>query len=409
MDNSHLIARFSKSLVGRLNADVRSVEALLAVLPKPKIWDVEGRVRGMNLGNSRFQFDFNTQADLLKVLSKRPCHFNNWSFPLERWEPHVGDIFPNTMTFWISVQGIPTHFWLTDIFQEIGRNLGVVRAIDADTARVQVTVNVDEPLKFARKARLPSGEIVKLELKYERLFRWCFNCGHISHEERTCPSLTEAQRQERRAAREAARELTLENHEGRIRTRDSPLRVNPETASIPYRLRRVSEETNTLPEGEHRSHGAWGEYIHGSHHNGRKSERLSPTLRERKDCANVWNRLESSGLEGKERQYADRFGNTLPKGNSSSYTEAPYRKRRYEDSVRASKGIATLPKEVPPAPTMDRRRVPEPESSKAHAFARPQASDPQQTISDPPRRVHVARPLNSSPDHQRSRSIHLNL
>ena len=62
--------------MGRLlNADVRSVEALLAVLPKPKIWDVEGWVRGMDLGNSRFQFDFNTEADLLKVLSKRPCHF----------------------------------------------------------------------------------------------------------------------------------------------------------------------------------------------------------------------------------------------------------------------------------------------------------------------------------------------
>lgn len=167
----------------------------------------------------------------------------------------------------------------------------MVRAIDANTARVQVTVNVDEPLKFARKARLPSGEIVKLELKYERLSRWCFNCGHISHEEQTYPSLTEAQRQERRAAREAARELTLENHEGRIRTRDSPLWVNPETASIPSRLRRVSEETNTLPEGEHRSHGARGEYIHGYHHNGRKSERLSPTLRERKDRANVWNPL----------------------------------------------------------------------------------------------------------------------
>lgn len=95
VDNSHLIARFSRSLVGRLlNADGRSIEALLTVLPRPKIWDVEGRVRGIDLGNSRFQFDFNTEVDLLKVLSKRPCHFNNWSFPLECWEPHVGNSSP---------------------------------------------------------------------------------------------------------------------------------------------------------------------------------------------------------------------------------------------------------------------------------------------------------------------------
>lgn len=78
VDNSELIARFKLSLVGRLfNRERRSVESLIALLPRPSIWDVEGRVRGVDLGNQRFQFDFDSEDDLQKVLSKRPCHYNN--------------------------------------------------------------------------------------------------------------------------------------------------------------------------------------------------------------------------------------------------------------------------------------------------------------------------------------------
>ncbi|KAG7593704.1 hypothetical protein ISN45_Aa01g024890 [Arabidopsis thaliana x Arabidopsis arenosa] len=79
VDNSALIARYRLSLVGC-------------------------RGRGIPLGNSRFQFDFDSERDLLEILRRRPCHFNKWSFALERWEPHVGDIFPNTMTFWIHTE-----------------------------------------------------------------------------------------------------------------------------------------------------------------------------------------------------------------------------------------------------------------------------------------------------------------
>lgn len=104
VDNSQLIARFKLSLVGRLfNKDRRSVETLITLLPRPSIWDVEGRVRGVDLGNQRFQFDFDSEEDLQKVLSKRPCHYNKWSFALERWAPHIGDSFPNTMTFWVQL------------------------------------------------------------------------------------------------------------------------------------------------------------------------------------------------------------------------------------------------------------------------------------------------------------------
>ncbi|XP_018473950.1 uncharacterized protein LOC108845196 [Raphanus sativus] len=110
-DTSDLIEKFKLTLVGRMfHKDGRSVDALLKHMPKRRIWDVEGRVKGTNLGNNKFQFDFDKEEDLQKVLLKRPCHFNKWSFSLERWIPTIKEDFPNKLTFWVVVEGIPSHY-----------------------------------------------------------------------------------------------------------------------------------------------------------------------------------------------------------------------------------------------------------------------------------------------------------
>lgn len=68
-DNSDLIDKFKQTLVGRMfHLDGRSVEALLKHMPRRRICDVEGLVRGTNLGNNKFLFDFDMEEDLEKVL-----------------------------------------------------------------------------------------------------------------------------------------------------------------------------------------------------------------------------------------------------------------------------------------------------------------------------------------------------
>ncbi|KAJ4875132.1 hypothetical protein Rs2_40150 [Raphanus sativus] len=211
VDNSELIAQFKLSLVGRIFNTERSVEALIAILPRPNIWDVEGRVRGLDLGNQRFQFDFESERDLVKVLNKRPCHFNKWAFSLERWIPHVGDTFPNTMTFWVSFIGIPTHFWMDPVFESLGGRLGTVGPIDAKAAKVQVEINMDRPLKFALRAQVPSGEIVPVKVVYSNLHRYCRHCRYVSHEIDSCPQLSEAERKEKSSRIEEDKDISLSN------------------------------------------------------------------------------------------------------------------------------------------------------------------------------------------------------
>lgn len=141
VDNSALLPRLQLSLVGRMfHLGRRSIETLVSLFPIENIWDGEGRVRGVSLGDSHFQFFFEVEVDLLKILNKRPCHFNKWSFALERWQPHIGTTFLATMTFWINLEGIPTEFWVEELLRNFGNSFGTAHRVDTTNGRIQVSV-----------------------------------------------------------------------------------------------------------------------------------------------------------------------------------------------------------------------------------------------------------------------------
>ncbi|KAG2246934.1 hypothetical protein Bca4012_090102 [Brassica carinata] len=148
--------RFKRTLIGRvLHRRGRSVEAMIALLPRARIWNVEGRAREVNLGNGRFRFDFDKEEDLNMVLNKRPCHFNHWILALERWEPSTSENF-----------GVPVHFWNDDI-----------------------SIDADKLLKLEARIEFPNGDFGKVYMKYEGLNRHCFGCKRISHDIYSCLDL----------------------------------------------------------------------------------------------------------------------------------------------------------------------------------------------------------------------------
>lgn len=227
-DNSDLIAKFKLTLIGRMfHSDGRSVEALLKHMPKRRIWDVEGRVRGTNLGNNKFHFDFDKEEDLLKVLDKRPCHFYKWSFSLERWTPTIKEDFPNFLPFWALVSGVPIHYKKPETYESVGKALRVFDKADVERSWVRVFVNGDLPLKLECKVGFENGDIVKVTIQYEDLYRHCFSCKRISHEEGTCPELNDRQRERNRLAR-------IEQKEKEDRAMKEALSLPQRQSSVTY-------------------------------------------------------------------------------------------------------------------------------------------------------------------------------
>ena len=294
------------------------MEALIALLPRPNIWDVEGRARGVDLGNHRFQFDFESEADLQKVLSKRPCHFNKWSFALERWTPHVGDSFPHKMTFWVSATGIPTHFWLEPIFKALGKGLGLVGKVEEKAVKFELELDSERPLKFKLRAQLPSGEIVPVTLEYSNLHRWCHHCRLISHEIDTCPQLTDKQREQ------LAKEKDL--------SRDQVPFPRMEVNRNGENSRRATAPVTKAPLPQERRQG-------------------DHPQRDNRDS--VWKRIDSRYAPRedyrRDHRLAPREQEKLP------HQKETYNKRRYDESFASSKKKRRGKERIEQAPTLKKK------------------------------------------------------
>ena len=281
------------------------MEAMIALLPRARIWNVEGRARGLNLGNGRFQFDFDKEEDLIMVLNKRPCHFNHWIFALERWEPFTSDNFPNTVPFWIKVTGIPVHYWNDQTFDEIAKALGKRVAIDSRNARMQVSIDAEKPLQFERRVGFPNGDVGRVYLEYEGLIRHCFACNRIAHDVYSCPELTQEEREDKiKEYRENnGGGVNDQQNKGRLlantRSNNRSNNKRPRSPSDDGQNRSPSRSLNTgFSRGEKRSKDSASYWTSRNQEDPRKPPMDSEQRRENRydrfssRNASVWNRLD---------------------------------------------------------------------------------------------------------------------
>lgn len=312
--------RFKQTLIGRMfHREGRSIDALISLLPKPKIWDIEGRVHGINLGNGRFQFDFDDEEDMLKILAKRPWQFNRWMFSLEKWEPSTCNVFPNTMIFWVSVTGVPVHFWNIPTFTEIAKVLGRIINIDAKRAKFQISLDADAPLQIERKVGFSNGDTGTVSLTYEGLQRFCFTCKLLSHEEGTCPELTEEQREAKKKQRaEQVRDEVLPAYPNNHNLNQNRLVVQAQQLEERHSTRNLYDDQSrtSVPRREYHKSDVQPRYTEAKNQNwnrndGKRDLRLELSEKQAARGREVWNRLERSTTDGnrytRDRQRIERF------------------------------------------------------------------------------------------------------
>ncbi|KAL0695620.1 hypothetical protein Bca4012_062800 [Brassica carinata] len=211
-DNTELIKQYDKTLIRRcMNPAEQDVKALIVMLPK--IWKVEDRGAGTDLGLGRFQFDFVEEEDIETVLKSQPFHFDYWMIALARWQPKMPQNYPSTIQFWIKVMGIPLEFWDAPTFQSIGDELGKTVEVDLDYGRVKVVIDGDKELSFDTTVDFAGGEFHEgdeafISLKYEKLFGFCETCFSLSHDVDHCPLTSKIPRKKKEV-----REMPLSRQE----------------------------------------------------------------------------------------------------------------------------------------------------------------------------------------------------
>ncbi|KAJ4882178.1 Uncharacterized protein Rs2_39233 [Raphanus sativus] len=185
-DNSDLIRSCSKILVGRcMNPPAQEMKALLSNLPK--IWKLEDRVIGKDLGLGKFQFEFEKEEDIEGVLKLQPYHFDFWMFALAKWQPKRSINYPYEIPFWVRVLGVSKEFRTVSTFESIGEAIGRVVEVDLELMRVLVVVDGFKELCFetSQGVNFMMEKGFRYLLRYEKLFGY----GSLCHQEVKCPLL----------------------------------------------------------------------------------------------------------------------------------------------------------------------------------------------------------------------------
>lgn len=186
-DNEDLIEENRLTLIGRVtNPAIQKPQWVIDWLIQ--YWNLESRVTGRDLGPDLFQLRFETEEALQSVLRKAPYHYKRWMLILQRWEPIISDSFPSMLPFWIKIHGIPLHFWNDQTVTPIGKALGPILDKEPTKRRVRVHINGLRPLEMQLPVQLPGGEVITVNLEYEKLEKHCFICFSLSHEKDDCPA-----------------------------------------------------------------------------------------------------------------------------------------------------------------------------------------------------------------------------
>ncbi|KAJ4910398.1 hypothetical protein Rs2_05019 [Raphanus sativus] len=136
------------------------MKALLGYLPK--IWKVEARVTGTDLGVGKFQFDFEKEEDIELIPKLQLFHFDYWMLVIGRWQPKTSQLYPLEIPFWVRLLGIPSQFRTESTLRSIGDALGRMVDIDLDHTRVQVIIDGFKELCFETTIDFKGGEFYEL-------------------------------------------------------------------------------------------------------------------------------------------------------------------------------------------------------------------------------------------------------
>ena len=188
--------RGRSSLLGRLlNPEAQNMSRMLRTMPK--IWKVYERVRGIALSRDRFQFFFDLETDIKTVLKQGFWTFNDWGMALERWVEAPPRSYLQTAAVWVRLRNIPVNYLTAKTIDAIADGIGHVEVIEFDPekpllndyVRVQVTIDLNVPVRDKKSLNLPGGRVEYIDVEYERIRKKCYHCMRLSHEKQKCPLL----------------------------------------------------------------------------------------------------------------------------------------------------------------------------------------------------------------------------
>ncbi|KAL2895150.1 RNA helicase NPH-II [Bienertia sinuspersici] len=164
-----------------------------------QIWAISKGALFRQIENGLFVVQFAHNKDRTKVLDGRPWTFDQHSVMLDevKGNQQPSDIVLTHCPFWIRFYNLPLNSRTLGDVRTIAGKFGEVMEVERDgvvwdkSVRARVMLNIMKPLRRFVRIRNKEGNIVSIEVKYERLPTFYYACGEIGHIKRDCEKVAE--------------------------------------------------------------------------------------------------------------------------------------------------------------------------------------------------------------------------
>ncbi|XP_030930922.1 uncharacterized protein LOC115956765 [Quercus lobata] len=167
-----------------------------------KAWGLDKGLQISEVGSNLFQFKFQSDFELERILRGGPWTFNNQLLMLTRWKTGMSanNVVLEHASLWVQIWGVPFDMMSPTVATEIGKRMGVVEDVErrkrADDLnlflRVKVGLPISKPIRRGGFLMGSDGKRHWVDYKYERLPFFCHFCGILGHDIRHCPPHFEA-------------------------------------------------------------------------------------------------------------------------------------------------------------------------------------------------------------------------
>ncbi|XP_074303532.1 uncharacterized protein LOC141637988 [Silene latifolia] len=185
------------TLIGKIWT-TKTVNAKAVIDTMTKLWNSPKPIIGniVDVKEKIFVFKFPDLREKEKVLAGQPWHFDKsvWCFNEPNEDGKMTDVPLHRLPIWARIYDLPISGRSNDSnIQRLSGQLGTFVAKGEDeedgvdrAIRIRVLHDVHNPVKSSVAIKMRGGDVVRFDVKYEKLPNFCYGCGLIVHGERDC-------------------------------------------------------------------------------------------------------------------------------------------------------------------------------------------------------------------------------